>query len=151
MSWTPDVAEWTLINVGFIQGVSIGFLAIPINIIAFATMPSETRIEATGVYSLIRNLGSAIGISITGALLQTNTQVNHEIIAADVNPFNRALQAGSALRFWDPASLHGVALLNREVTRQAQIIAYVDDFKFMLVLAIIVLPLILLTRSSRPR
>lgn len=150
MSWTPDVAEWTLITVGFIQGISIGFLAIPINIIAFATMPAEKRIEATGIYSLIRNLGSAIGISITGALLQTNTQINHEIIASEVTPFNRALQAGSALRFWEPGSLHGAALLDREVTRQAQIIAYIDDFKFMLVLAIIVLPLILLTRSSRP-
>jgi DHA2 family multidrug resistance protein len=147
--WTPDVAEGTLISVGFIQGVSIGFLAIPINIIAFATLPSEQRIEATGIYSLIRNLGSAIGISITGALLQTNTQVNHAIIAGDVTPFNRALQAGAASRFWEPGSMHGVAMLNQEVTRQAQIIAYVDDFKFMLVLAILVLPLILLTRSSR--
>jgi MFS transporter, DHA2 family, multidrug resistance protein len=148
-TWTPDVAEWTLISVGFIQGVSIGFLAIPINIIAFATMPSEMRIEATGIYSLVRNLGSAIGISITGALLQTNTQVNHAIIAGEVTPFNRALHAGTALRFWAPGSIHGAAALNQEVTRQAEIIAYIDDFKLMLVLAIVVLPLILLTRSSR--
>ena len=82
-----------MVIVGFVQGLSIGFLAIPINIIAFATLPSAIRTEATSIYSLMRNLGSAIGISITGALLQTNTQVNHAIIAADVNPFNRALQS----------------------------------------------------------
>ena len=149
-SWTPDVAEWSMISVGFIQGVSIGFLAIPINIIAFATMASERRIEATGIYSLVRNLGSAIGIAVTGALLQTNTQVNHELIAGEVTPFNRALQAARVLRFWEPGSLHGAALLDQTVTRQAQIIAYIDDFKLMLVLAVLVLPLILLTRSSRP-
>ena len=50
----------------------------------------------------MRNLGSAIGISITGALLQTNTQVNHAIIAADVSPFNRALQAGAAVTLLEP-------------------------------------------------
>ena len=95
--WTPDIAESTVITVGFIQGISIGFLAIPINIIAFATLSSAIRTEATSIYSLMRNLGSAIGISITGALLQTNTQVNHAIIAEDVNPFNRALQSGAGL------------------------------------------------------
>ena len=46
--------------------------------------------------------------------------------------------------------LHGAALLNQEITRQSQIIAYVDDFKLMLVLAIVVLPLLLLTRPPRP-
>jgi DHA2 family multidrug resistance protein len=114
-------------------------------------LPAAIRTEATSIYSLMRNLGSAIGISITGALLQTNTQVNHAILAADVNPFNRALQAGAAARFWNPGSMHGAVMLNEEVTRQAAIIAYIDDFKLMLVLAIVVTPLLLLTRGSASR
>jgi DHA2 family multidrug resistance protein len=144
--WTPDISQWDLISAGFIQGISIGLLAIPINIIAFATMPSELRTEATGIYSLVRNLGSAIGISITGSLLAINTQVNHAIIAADASPFNRALQSGVASRFWGLGNLHGMAMLDHEITRQAKIIAFVDDFKLMLVLAIVALPLLLLTR-----
>jgi DHA2 family multidrug resistance protein len=146
--WTPDVAEPTVVLVGFIQGLSIGFLAIPINIIAFATLPPAIRTEATSIYSLMRNLGSAIGISITGALLQTNTQVNHADIAAGVSPFNRALQAVHT-HFWNIRSPHGMAMLDMEVTHQATIIAYIDDFKLMLVLAIIVVPLLLLVRTSR--
>ncbi|HEY2616360.1 MAG TPA: DHA2 family efflux MFS transporter permease subunit [Acetobacteraceae bacterium] len=149
--WTPDISEWNVVTVGFVQGLSIGFLAIPINIIAFATLPSAIRTEAASIYSLMRNLGSAIGISITGALLQINTQVNHALIAADVNPFNRALETGAVARWWNPGSTHGLAMLNQEVTRQAAIIAYVDDFKLMLVLAIIVTPLLLLTRGSAAR
>jgi DHA2 family multidrug resistance protein len=109
-------------------------------------MPSELRTEATGIYSLVRNLGSAIGISITGSLLEVNTQVNHAIIAADASPFNRALQSGVASRFWSLGNLHGMAMLDNEITRQAKIIAFVDDFKLMLVLAIVALPLLLLTR-----
>jgi DHA2 family multidrug resistance protein len=149
--WTPDISESSVVAVGFVQGLSIGFLAIPINIIAFATLPPAIRTEATSIYSLMRNLGSAIGISITGALLQINTQVNHAILAANVNPFNRALEAGAAARFWNPGSMHGAALLNQEVTRQAAIIAYIDDFKLMLVLAIIVTPHLLLTRGPPAR
>ncbi|HBK07540.1 MAG TPA: EmrB/QacA family drug resistance transporter [Acetobacteraceae bacterium] len=191
-SWTPEVSEWTMIGVGFLQGLSIGFLTIPINIITFATLPPAMRIEAAGVYSLMRNLGSAIGISVTGALLAINTQINHALIASEVDPFNRALQVGAVMRYWNPGSAHGPALLNQQVipaarsfdsfvsrraagilliwraaapptprayqsahgaagiTRQAEIIAYVDDFKLMLVLAIIVVPLLLLVRPPPP-
>jgi DHA2 family multidrug resistance protein len=147
--WTPDVSQSSVLTVGFIQGISIGFLAIPINIIAFATLPAAIRTEATSIYSLMRNLGSSVGISITGALLQTNTQVNHAIIASDVTPFNRALHAAAASHFWNTGVARGTAMLNREVTHQASIIAYIDDFKLMLVLAIGVMPLLLLVRTSR--
>ena len=76
-SWTPDVSEWTVITVGFIQGLSIGFVFVPLSTVTFATLPAELRTQATGVFSLIRNIGSAIGISVTGALLESNTQINH--------------------------------------------------------------------------
>ncbi|HEX4365485.1 MAG TPA: DHA2 family efflux MFS transporter permease subunit [Rhodopila sp.] len=147
--WTPDISEWTIVSVGIGQGFSIGFVAIPLNITAFATLPPERRTEGTSIYALTRNLGSSIGISVTGALLQTNTQVNHAIVAGAVDPFNHAFQTGAILRFWNPWSTQGAAMLNEEITRQAQIIAYVDDFKLMLVLAIVTLPLVLLTRPSR--
>ena len=147
--WTPDISEWTIVTVGVGQGFSIGFVAIPLNITAFATLPPERRTEGTSVYALMRNLGSSIGISVTGALLQSNTQINHAIVAGGVNPFNHALQTGSVLQFWNPLSVQGAAMLNQEITRQAQIIAYVDDFKLMFILAIVTLPLVLLTRPSR--
>jgi DHA2 family multidrug resistance protein len=149
--WTPDISEAAVIAVGFIQGISIGFLAIPINIIAFATLAPAIRTEATSIYSLMRNLGSAIGISITGALLVSNTQINHALIAEGITPFNRTLQHGTAARLWDITSAHGMTLLNEQVTQQARIIAYIDDFKLMLLLAIVVLPLLLLVRTPRPQ
>jgi DHA2 family multidrug resistance protein len=99
----------------------------------------------------MRNLGSSIGISITGALLQINTQVNHAILASNATPFNRNFQLGAIPHFWDLHSAHGAAAFNQEITKQAQIIAYVDNFKLMFVLAIIALPLVLLTRRPRPR
>jgi MFS transporter, DHA2 family, multidrug resistance protein len=144
--WTPDISEWTIVSIGFIQGFSVGFVFVPLSVIVFATLPQQLRTEATGIYSLMRNLGSAIGISVTGALLQTNTQLNHAVIAGVVTPFNRALQTGATSRFWNPQSIHGAAALNEEISRQASIIGYVDDFKLMMILSIMALPLILLIR-----
>jgi len=146
--WTPNISEWTIISIGFIQGVSIGLVFVPLSTIVFATLPQQLRTEASGVYSLMRSLGSAIGISVTGALLQTNTQINHAIIAEVVTPFNRALQTGAVSRFWNPEFTHGAVTLNEQITRQANIIGYVDDFKLMLILSIIALPLVLLIRTS---
>jgi MFS transporter, DHA2 family, multidrug resistance protein len=147
-AWTPDVSEWTVINTGFVQGLSIGFVFVPLSAVTFATLPTALRTQATGIYSLMRNIGSAIGISVTGALLQSNTQVNHAAIATAVTPFNHALQSGAAARLWNPATPSGASALHAEVTRQASIIAYIDDFKLMLILVLVALPLVLVIRTG---
>jgi MFS transporter, DHA2 family, multidrug resistance protein len=146
--WTPDVSEWTIIRVGLAQGVGVGFVSVPLSIVIFSTLPASLLTEATGIYSLMRNLGSAIGISVTGALLQTYTQINHVSIAAGVTPFNRALQSGAAARFWSPETMSSAAALNQAVTRQATIIGYINDFKLMFLLSVIALPFVLVIRPT---
>jgi DHA2 family multidrug resistance protein len=132
-----------------VQGLGVSCISVPLATIAFSTLPLELRTEATGIFSLVRNLGSAIGISVTGALLQNNTQVNHAVIAGGVTPFNRTFQSGAALKLLNPVSTQGSALLDSEITRQAYIIAYLDDFKLMLVLTLMALPLVLLIRPAK--
>jgi DHA2 family multidrug resistance protein len=131
------------VSTGFVQGVALSMVYVPLATITFSTLPAELRTEGAGVYALMRNLGSAIGISVTGALLVTNTQVNHAEIAAAVTPFNRVLGAAP---LWNPGVAAGAAALNVEVTRQANVIAYMDDFKLMFLLTVLALPLVLLIR-----
>ena len=95
----------------------------------------------------MRNLGSSIGISVTGALLIRNTQLNHASIAANVTPFNHALHSGIVARLWNPLHAGGAAALNAEITRQATIIAYVDDFKLMMLVSALALPLVFMLRK----
>ena len=148
MQFTPDVSPFAIMTSGFIQGLSIGFVFVPLSTVTFNTLPSDIRTQGTGIYSLLRNLGSSIGISVTGGLLVRNTQINHaEIVANSVTPFNQALHNGGPARFWDPLNPLGAALLDNEITRQAMTIAYVDDFKLMLVLSVAALPLVVLVRS----
>jgi DHA2 family multidrug resistance protein len=108
------------------------------------------RNEATGLFSLLRNLGGSIGISVVTSMLTRNTQVNHAEIAAAVTPFNRQIQGDAVMRFWNPFTASGQAALNDEVTRQASMIAYIDDFKFLMIIALLSIPLLVLLRKPRP-
>jgi DHA2 family multidrug resistance protein len=148
-SWTPDVSQWSIVTTGIIQGLGVGFVFVPLTVAAFGTLPGELRTQGAGIYSLMRNLGSSVGISVTSGLLQSNTQANHASIMARISPFDRALQTGSAAVFWNPETLGGAARLNEAVTRQANIIAYIDNFKLMLILTLIALPLVLLIRPAK--
>ena len=131
-AWTPDVNARSLAETSFIQGVGMGFVFIPLQLVAFATVPADLRGDGTALFSLVRNVGSAVGISISSVLLAQSTQVMHARISEAVTPFNRMLQGNGAYLFWNSAMPPGLAALNAEVTRQATIIAYTNDFKFML-------------------
>src|SRR5271163_3330581 len=87
--WTPDVSQWTIIWVGVLQGIGLGFLFVPLSAATLATLPLEQRTEGAGLYSLSRNVGSSVGISVVNALLMRNTQINHAEIVEHVTAVNR--------------------------------------------------------------
>jgi DHA2 family multidrug resistance protein len=147
--WTPDVSVWSMSVTTIVQGWGLGFVFVPLQIIAFATLEPELRTEGTALFSLMRNVGGAIGISVTSFLLAQNTQILHARIAEHVTPFNRMLQSGSAYLFWNATKPAGLLALNAEVTRQAQIMAYANDFKLMLIVSLPVALLLLLMRRPR--
>ena len=63
-----------------------------------------------------------------------------------MTPFNRLFQSGTAGQLWNPLTASGRAALDGTITQQAMAIAYLDDFKFMMVIALAVMPLVLLFR-----
>ncbi|WPN27732.1 DHA2 family efflux MFS transporter permease subunit [Pseudomonas sp. P5_109] len=147
--WTPDVSMQTVIWVGFIQGTSLGMLFVPLTTVAFATLPAALRAEGTGLYSLSRNVGSSVGISIVTVLLTQNIQANHEQIGAYVTPFNRAFDAGAIKNYLDPMAASGRAALDAMVNVQASWVAYVDDFKLLMLLSLAVMPLLLIIKTPK--
>jgi MFS transporter, DHA2 family, multidrug resistance protein len=95
-----------------------------------------------------RNIGSGIGISLVIFLLTRNTQIVHAELAGHVTPFNDALAAVAPSHFWNMATTVGRAALNAEVTKQAMVVAYANDFKLMMIVALVALPLIFLLRRA---
>ena len=147
--FTPSVSEATLIRTDVMQGAGLGFMFVPLSTITFATLPSHLRTQGTALYSLMRNIGSSIGISLVIFLLTRNTQLVHAELAGQVTPFNDALGQAGPSHFWNLATAAGKAALNAEVTRQASVIAYANDFKLMMLVALVALPLVLLLKKAK--
>lgn len=148
--WTPDISSNEMMITIIIQGAGLGFVFVPLQVVAFYTLAPELRTQAASLMSLVRNVGSAIGISITTAMLTRMTQYIHADLNNFITPFARPLQAGGAMsHFWNPATASGAAMLNNMLTTQAQIIAYMDDYRLMLLSVLpAVLCLLLMRRPA---
>jgi len=134
---------------GLMQGLGISIVYVPLATITFATLPHEFRNEAAAQFSLTRNIGSSVGISIVQALLTSNIQRMHSSLAAHITPYN--LDARDPALATQLASHSAAVALNGEVTRQAGMIAYIDDFKLMMIVALLAIPLLLLVRVPKRR
>jgi MFS transporter, DHA2 family, multidrug resistance protein len=146
--FTPDTATYTIVWTSMLQGLGLGFMFVPLNTIALATVPVALRTQGTAMWTLIRNLGSSIGVSIVIANLTNKTIMMRAHLAESITPFNQAL-ADPGAAMLDPATDTGRALLENLITQQATIIAYANDFKLMMVATLLVLPLIVLFRTSK--
>ena len=113
-----------------------------------STLPSELRAEGAGIYNLSRNIGSSIGISIVNSLLTQNTQVNHADIAQNVTAVNRAFDNPIIARMWNPVTAAGRAALDAVIAQQAQIIAYIDDYKLLMIATLLAVPLLIVFKKA---
>jgi DHA2 family multidrug resistance protein len=145
--WTPDVSQVTIIVIGVIQGIGLGFIFVPLSVVTLSTLTPGLRAQGAGLYNLSRNIGSSIGISVVNSLLTRNTQVNHADIAQHVTAVNRMFEDPMIARFWDPVTAAGRAALDAVVTRQAQIIAYIDDYKLLMIATLAVIPLLIVFKK----
>jgi DHA2 family multidrug resistance protein len=145
--FSPEMDMRPVIVSGLVQGLGLGLLYGPINVAAFATLPQRLLTEGTAVYSLVRNIGGSVGISVAETLLARNIQIAHASLAQDVTPYNQALQHHAGLL--PMTSDSGLAALDRLVNFQASMISYLDDFKFMMIVCLLALPLLLLMRAAR--
>ena len=131
---------------GILQGFGMGLCYVPLSVLAFGTLPAALRNEGTAFFSLLRNVGSAIGISIVEVLLTRNTQIVHARLAESITPYGGQPMAHAAGHI-DTSTPAGLAALNGMITNQAAMVAYVDDFKLMMLLTLAVIPLVVVLRN----
>lgn len=146
-----NVPEWQVVASGVVQGIGLGFVNVPLTTAAFSSLAPERRTEAASVYNVFRAIGSSAGISILTALLDRSIQMNHAEIGAVATPFNPAFQSGTVAKLWGLHTARGLALLNAEVTRQATMISYLNDFRVMMFMALALAPLALLFGHTHDR
>jgi len=134
---------------GVVQGLGLGLIFVPLQSLAFETLVPQLRTTAAALLNLSRNIGGSIGISVVSAQLVRMTQVAHADLAAQVTQQTIPTASPEMLQTVGPvAGPAALAILNGEVTRQALFIAYLDDFKLMMIITFAVLPLLLLMRRG---
>jgi DHA2 family multidrug resistance protein len=147
--WTLGMDSWPFIWTGVIQGIGLGLVFIPLNIMAFGTLSPARRTEGASLMNLSRNIGGSVGISVVTVLLGMNVQTNHEVLAGHIT--------AGGLTSMDPivgAMLGGtsssvLAMADGLVNQQAAMIAYLDDFKLMTILTACAIPLVLLLKRPK--
>jgi DHA2 family multidrug resistance protein len=147
--YSLDLSESDIIWPGVIQGFGTGLVFVPLSAATFATLSPEMRAQGTSIYSLVRNVGSSIGISLVQTLLIRNTVIVHSSLSARVTAGSSAWHNPAVSAAFGPHAPAGSALLDGALTQQAAMIAYIDDFWFMLFLTLLVTPLLLLIRPPR--
>lgn len=143
MDWQPVVIA------GFIQGIGMGLVFIPLNVLAFATLEPRHRTEGASLLNLARSLGASVSISVLTTMLSYNIQVSHSDLAAHVTY--------SSLATFDPTTAEkfgalgdaAMLMVNTEINRQAAMVAYIDDFWAMMLVNLAAMPLLLLLRRPK--
>jgi MFS transporter, DHA2 family, multidrug resistance protein len=144
--YSLTLSQSDIVIPGIVQGFGLGLVFVPLSAATFGTLDSSLRPDGTAIYSLVRNIGSSIGISVVQTFATRNTAIAHASLSEHLTAFNAA-----SFSEFGTSTLAGLAAINQEITRQAAMIAYVDDFILMLFATIAVAPLILLIRPARQR
>ena len=148
VGWTPEVSARTVTLDSIGQGVGLGFVFVPLNTIAFATLPGEIRTDGAALWTLIRNLGSSVGISLVIANLTSDMSKDHAHLANFISPFSDALKMPDVVGRISTVG-QGLSAIEGMVTQQAAVMAYSHAFLSMTFVSLSAFPLLALIRGAK--
>ena len=147
--FSPAMGRGPFLWSGLVQGFGIGFIFVPLNTLSFATVAPALRTDASSFYSLLRNLGGAVGVSLSVGVLARQTQIAHADIGGALTPFALPGADPNIARALGATGDTLMSLADAAVNAQAAMIAYLDDFVLMAWLSAAVIPLIFLLRTPK--
>jgi DHA2 family multidrug resistance protein len=138
-----------------VQVLGAGLMFVPINTIAYRFIPKDQTGNASGLFALVRNEGSGIGVALVTTLLQRHMQVHQHHLASRIDVLNplateaiRKLSLPFAAAGPD-ATTGGLRLMYAIVQRQAAILSYLDLFRMFSIAVLMVVPLVFLMRPAK--
>jgi len=149
VGFTDQTSARTIVQASIVQGFGLGLVFVPLSTVAFTTLSHALRTEGSAILTLVRNIGSSIGISMVIAQLTNSTIRMHAHLAESITPFNNALQAPGVSSILNLSSDMGRAMTDAMITQQAAIIAYANDFKLLMLLTLATIPFVFFIGSSR--
>jgi DHA2 family multidrug resistance protein len=147
--YSLDVSTAWIIGPAFLQGLGLGLIFVPLSTIAYTTLDRSRMAEAAGIYSLVRTIGAAAGISIVTTLMSRQAQVIWNELGGHVTKFNPALKDYLASLHLSPTDPHAMALVAAQIGREAEMGAMLDVFRVTTWSFLAMLPLVFLLRRHR--
>ena len=143
--------SYPIMLAGFLQGAGMGLVVVPLTMVAYATLPSAVRTDATAVFAMVRNLSASVAIAAMGALFAHNAQMIHAEVSTHVTQMNMPILDGRLIQQLGHAGGMVAAMIDAEVNRQALMIAYIDDFWLMMWGAAAAMPFVLMLRPRKAK
>tara|TARA_B100000686_G_scaffold131180_1_gene138185 strand:- start:5292 stop:6761 length:1470 start_codon:yes stop_codon:yes gene_type:complete len=150
-TFTTEVGIWPFIIAAFFNGIGIGMIFVPLTAVSFWTLPAKFRTEASTFASLFRNYGSGIGVSIVISVLSHSQRTSYAYLSERTNPYNEVMKAPWLPTQWDIHTQNGLYFIDIEISRQALTIGFLNDFRLILIGALISVPLVFLISRGKDR
>ena len=141
-TWSTDINPRTVFWTNMLLGVAAGAIFVPMVTIALATLKRSLHTEALTFLFLVTNTGKAIGVAAIFVLHTRLLQINQAVLSENVTATSERLRHIAMPEIWDLDTLGGLATLSAEIGRQAELIAYLNDFLVTGVICLGILPLI---------
>lgn len=158
-SFSPQVDFKTVVLARMLQGFGLAFIFVPINTIAYARVHASERNAASSLMSIARNIGGSIGIGYTSTMVARSTQTHRAVMTEHASIYEpqyrhaaEALQQRLLPAVGDPlrAERMSQALLSQQIEHQASLLAYVEQFRFLALAFLILIPVVLYMRRHKP-
>jgi DHA2 family multidrug resistance protein len=154
---TLDIATINIQGPNILSGIAMGFVFVPLTTTAMGGLPNDQMGNAAGLFNLMRNLGGSFGISMATTMVARGAQIHQASMVAHLTPYDPSVQqfvrttAGALSRYSDPvvAQRQAYALLEGRLMEQAGLWAYVDTFRFLVLLCAACVPLVFLFKKVR--
>lgn len=145
-SWNADVEALEIMWLTMLSGFGMGVMWVTLTTVTFSTLAPEFRTEGAAMFALIRAIGASLGTSVIVAVIVRSSQVNYIELRDHITPYNDTLR--NALPAWDLNTMAGLASLQKLVVTQAETIAYLNAFTFLVAVALATAPLVFLLRKN---
>lgn len=149
----------TLVLIWCISRGGLGFLFVPINVMAFYFIPREKTNNATGLINVARNIGGSVGISVVTTIEARRAQMHQDVLASHMTPYDHTYQsllsgAAHTLQTAGASATGALAqargLLYSELLRQSAMLAFIDVFKMLAYTCLAMIPFMFLMKKMRP-
>ena len=135
-----EINTWQIVWPLLFQGAGIGMIFVPLSTAAFSTLAPQFAAEAAGIYSLVRTVGSSIGISLVATLVSRHAQVAWNQLGGGVTIENPLTWQYLAPLHLQPDSPQGAAILGNVLREQANMLSYHDAFVMILASFLLMIP-----------